>query len=144
LKQYPNGYKSWKFTASDPVAVGNMKLPRQFTLECFYPKFSDVALSGDETELLRKVTFVAKSIEAGKGRFDPLPPVTVPDLQVVDWRFKDISWNYVIVSHAAPERWPTRGSDGFRQAAAEANKLASQNRAFIESERKKARAALPP
>jgi RNA polymerase sigma factor (sigma-70 family) len=144
LKQYPNGYKSWKFTASDPVVVGNMKLPRQFTLESFYPKSSDVPLSGDEVEPLRKLTFVAQSIEVGKGRFDPLPPVTVPDLQVVDWRFKDISWNFVISSHATPEGWPTRGSKGFKQAVAEAGKLASQNRAFIESERKKAQAAVPP
>jgi len=144
LKQYPNGYKSWKFAASDPVAVGNMKLPRQFTLESFYPKFADTPLPGEETEPLRKLTFVAQSIEAGKGRFDPLPPVAVPDLPVVDWRFKDISWNYVIVSHATPEGWPTRGSKGFKQAAAEARKLASQNRAFIESERKKTQAATRP
>ncbi len=144
LKQYPSGYESWKFTASDPVAVGNMKLPRQFTLESFYPKFSDAPLSGDETEPLRKLTFVAQSIEVVKDRFDPFPPVTVPDLQVVDWRFKDISWNYVIVSHATPDGWPTRGSDGFKQASAEANQLASQNHAFIQSEREKAQVAAPP
>ena len=144
LKQYPNGYKSWKFTASDPVAVGNMKLPRQFTLESFYPIFTNAPLSGDETGPLRKLTFVAQSIETVKGRFNPLPPVTVSDLQVMDWRFKDISWNYVIGSHATPDGWPVRGSKGFKQAAAEANKLASQNRAFIESERKKAQAAAPP
>jgi hypothetical protein len=145
LKQYPNGHKSWKFTASDLVVVGNVKLPRQFTLESFYPKSSDVTLSGDDVEPLRKITFVAQSIEVGKGRFDPFPPVTVPDLQVVDWRFKDISWNYLIVSHATPNGWPTRSSKGFKQAAEEANKLALNNRAFIESERKKAQAAsLPP
>jgi len=144
LKQYPDGYKSWKFTASDPVAVANMKIPRQFTLESFYPIFTNAPQSGDETELLRKLTFVAGSIEAGKGRFNPFPPVTVPDLQVLDWRFKDIAGNFVIASHATPNGWPVRGSKGFKQAAATANKLAASNRAFIEGERKKTQAATPP
>ena len=68
LKQYPNGFKAWKFTASDPVTVGTMQVPRQITLETFFPKPPDTATTGDDTELLRKATFVIDSIEMVKGR----------------------------------------------------------------------------
>jgi hypothetical protein len=145
LKQYPDGFKAWKFAASDPVVVGEMRVPRQVTLETFIPnKPPDTATTGDETEPLRKATFIAESITAGQGRFYPLPPVTVPDLQVMDWRFRDIAGNYVIESHATPKGWPTRGSKAFNQAAAKASQLAAGNRARIQSDLKKAQAVTPP
>jgi hypothetical protein len=145
LSQYPNGFKAWKFMASDPVTVGNRRVPRQFTLETFFPKPPNGATTGDETMLLRKATFIANSVEIGKGRFDPLPAVPVPDLKVLDSRFEDIAASYVITSHATPKGWPTRGSEGFKQTAAEANKLATENRAFVQSELKKnAQVVIPP
>ena len=144
LKQYPNGFKAWKFTASDPVLVGNMHVPRQITLETFFPKPPTTATTGDDTQPLRKATFVVDSVEIGKGRLNPFPPVTVPDLQVMDKRFHDISGNFVIGSHANPQGWPVRGSKAFRQAAAEANKIASENRALIQSELKKETQIIPP
>jgi RNA polymerase sigma factor (sigma-70 family) len=127
LKHYPNGFKVWKFTASDSVMVGNLKLPRRFTLEDFAPKPPATATTGDETEPIRKLTFVAQSIEIGKGRFSPFPPVSVKDLPVEDWRFENISGNAVIVSHATPNGWPVRSSEAFKQATAEANKIAKFN-----------------
>jgi len=145
LKQYPNGFKAWKFTASDPVMVGNMRVPRQIILETFFPKPPNTATTGDETLLLRKATFTVDSVEIGKGKFTPLPPVTVPDLQIEDWRFKDLAGNFIIGSHATPQGWPVRGSKGFIQAAAEANKLAAgENRALIQAELKKEAQIIPP
>jgi RNA polymerase sigma factor (sigma-70 family) len=137
LKQYPDGFKAWQFTATDPVIVGNKPLPRQITLETFFPKWSNTNINGDDVYLLRKATFVADSITVVKGSFDPLPPVTVPDLRVMDGRFTDISASYVITSHATPQGWPTRGSKAFKEAEADAKKLAAGNRAFIKSELKK-------
>ena len=136
LKQYPNGFKAWQFTASDPVMIGNMPVPRRVTLETFFPKPPDTATTGDETVLLRKATFVADSIQIGKGKFDPLPPVPVPDLPVMDSRFENVAATYVITSHATPQGWPTRGSAAFDQAAATARKLATDNRAFVDSHMK--------
>ena len=144
LKQYPDGFKAWKFTASDPVAVGNMRVPRQFTRESFFPKPPNTATTGDETEPLQKVTFIADSIELGKGRFDPLPSVSVPDLQVLDSRFEDIAASFVVASHATPKGWPVRGSEGFKQAVAEAVKLASGNPTFVKSELKKREVVVIP
>jgi RNA polymerase sigma factor (sigma-70 family) len=145
LEQYPNGFKAWKFTASDPVMVGNIRVPRQIALETFYPKPPDTATTGDETMPSRKATFTVDSVEIGKGRFNPLPPVTVPDLQIEDWRFKDVAGNFIIGSHATPQGWPVRGSKGFRQAAAEATKLAAgENHALIQSELKKEAQIIPP
>jgi hypothetical protein len=136
LKQYPNGFKAWQFTASDPVMIGNMPVPRRVTLETFFPKPPDTATTGDETVLLRKATFVADSIQIGEGKFDPLPPVPVPDLPVMDSRFEDVAATYVITSHATPQGWPTRDSAAFDQAAATARKLATDNRAFVDSHMK--------
>ncbi|HEY4415016.1 MAG TPA: sigma-70 family RNA polymerase sigma factor [Verrucomicrobiae bacterium] len=145
LPQYPNGFKAWKFTASDPVIIGNVHIPRQVTLETFLPLPSKTTTTGDETLLLRKATFIADSVEIGQGRFDPLPAVTVHDLQVLDSRFENIAGNFVITSHATPKGWPVRGSEGFRQAAAEANKLAAENRAYVESDLKqKSQGVIPP
>jgi hypothetical protein len=144
LEQYPNGFKAWQFTASDSIMVGSICVPRQVTLETFFPKPPNTATTGDDTELLRKATFIVDSVEIGKGRFNPLPPVTVPDLQVMDERFHDIAGNFVIGSHATPQGWPVRGSKGFKQAAAEANKIASVNRTLIQSELKKEMEIIPP
>jgi len=148
LKQYPNGFKAWKFTASDPVMVGNVQVPRQITYETYFPKYPDppnTVLAGDDTISLGKVTFTVDSVEVGKGRFDPLPPVTVPDLQVEDWRFKNLVGNFIIGSHATPKGWPTRGSAAFKQAATEADKLAKgENRAVIQAELKKEAQIIPP
>ena len=144
LEQYPNGFKAWKFTASDSVMVGNICVPRQITLETFFPKPPNTATTGDDTEPLRKATFVVDSVEIGKGKFSPLPQVTVPDLQIEDWRFKNIAGNFIIGSHVTPQGWPVRGSKGFTQAEAEANKLASENRALIQSGLKKEALIIPP
>jgi hypothetical protein len=103
LKQYPNGFKAWKFTASDPVMVGNIRVPRQSTLETFFPKPPNTATTGDETMLLRRATFTADSIETVRGRLNPFPRVPVPDLQVMDWRFEDVAGPFVITSHASPK-----------------------------------------
>ncbi len=144
LKQYPNGFKAWKFTASDPVTVGTMQVPRQITLETFFPKPPDTATTGDDTELLRKATFVIDSIEVVKGRINLLPSVTVPDLQVEDWRFRDIAGNFLIESHATPKGWPTRGSGAFKQALTKANQIASQNRTLIQTDLKRTQTIIPP
>jgi hypothetical protein len=148
LKQYPNGFKAWKFTVSDPVTVGNIQVPRQITYETYFPKFPDppnTELAGDDTILLRKATFTVDSVEVGKGRFDPLPPVPVPDLQVEDNRFKDLVGNFIIGSHATSKGWPTRGSTAFKQASAEADKLAKgENRAIIQADLKKEAQIIPP
>ncbi len=137
LKQYPDGFKAWQFTAADPVMVGNQQWPRQITLETFFPKWSATNFNGDDVYQLRKATFVADSITTVNGKFDPLPPVTVPDLQVMDGRFTDISASYVITSHATPQGWPVRGSKAFKQAEADAKKLAAHNRIFVQAELKK-------
>ncbi len=144
LKQYPSGFKAWTFTASDPVKVGKMRVPRRITLETFFPKAAETVRTGGDTEPLRKATFIVDSVEIGNGRLYPLPPVTVPDLQIEDWRFKDSSGNFIITSHATPQGWPVRGSKGFKQAAAEASKIASENRALINSKLKKEALIIPP
>jgi hypothetical protein len=134
LKQYPHGFKAWKFTASDPVLVGNLRVPRQITLETFFPKPPNTATTGDETQLLRRATFVADSIEVGKGRLNPFPPVNVPDLEVMDSRFADVAGNFVITSHATPKGWPVRGSKGFQQAALQAEQIVSENPDAVQSQ----------
>jgi RNA polymerase sigma factor (sigma-70 family) len=144
LKQYPNGFKAWQFTASDPARVGNFQVPRQVTLETFFPKPPDTATTGDETTLLRKATFTADSVTLVSGKLNPYPSVPVPDLQVMDSRFEDVAGPYVITSHATSKGWPARGSESFKQAEAQANKLASENRTFIASEKAKAPAVIPP
>ena len=133
LPQYPGGFKAWQFTATDPVTIENIQVPRQVTLETFFPKPPNTATTGDETLLLRKATFIADSIEIGKGKLDPLPPVPIPDLEVADSRFQDVAATFVITSHATPKGWPTRGSPTFQQADAFAHKLASDNPADIAS-----------
>ena len=144
LKQYPEGFKAWKFTVNDPIIVGNKQLPRQITLETCFPKWQATITNGDDVIPLRKATFVADSITVGSGTFDPLPPVTVPDLQVEDSRFRDIAGNYMVVSHATPKGWPTRGSKGFKQAAAEADKLATANPDLIQSQLDDEQTIIPP
>ena len=144
LKQYPSGFKAWQFTAADTVVLRGQPVPQKAVLEEFFPKPPATATTGDETLLLSRTTFTADSITIVNGRLDPLPPVPVPDLEVMDWRFKDVSWNFVITSHATPSGWPTRGSKAFKEAAAQAAKLASGNHAFIEAEKKKAPQLIPP
>jgi hypothetical protein len=66
-------------------------------------------------------------------------------LQIEDWRFKNIAGNFIIGSHAAPQGWPVRGSKAFKQAVAEANKLAAgENHTLIQSELKKEAQIIPP
>jgi RNA polymerase sigma factor (sigma-70 family) len=144
LKQYPNGFKAWQFTAEDPIMLLDRQIPRKAVRETFFPNPPKTATTGDETLLLSRATFTADSIKVVKGRLDPLPPVPVSDLEVLDWRFKDVSWNYVITSHATPAGWPTRGSKAFKQAAQKAAKLAAANPRFIEEERKKQPVLIPP
>jgi RNA polymerase sigma factor (sigma-70 family) len=144
LKQYPHGFKTWKFTASDPVTVGDMRVPRQLTLEMFFPKSPNTATTGDDTAPLKKATFTVDSVEMGHGQFEPLPPVTVPDLQVYDHRFEEISGNFVIASHATPKGWPIRGSKAFEQAAADARRLGVANHAMIQAELKNDHTVNPP
>ena len=131
LEQYPNGFKAWRFTASNSVMVGNLRVPRQITLERFFPKPPNTATSGDETEPFQKTTFTVDSVEIGKGKFNPLPPVTVPDLQIEDWRFKDLVGNFIIGSHVSPKGWPVRGSKTYKAALADAKKIAAENHDII-------------
>ena len=144
LDQYPHGFKAWTFTASDPVIGGGKPVPRRFTLETFFPKPPATATTGDDTEPSLTETFVADSITPGKGRLDPLPPVPVPDLRLMDLRFEDVAGPFVITSHATPQGWPTRGSQGFKDAANQASKLAAQNAKFVAAALKKEAANLPP
>ena len=144
LDQYPHGFKAWTFTASDPVIVGGMPVPQRFTLETFFPKPPATATTGDDTEPSLTETFVADSITPGKGRLDPLPLVPVPDLRLMDLRFEDVAGPFVITSHATPQGWPTRGSQGFNDAANQASKLAAQNAKFVAAALKKEAANLPP
>jgi len=102
------------------------------------------ATTGEQTRLLRRATFTADAITVVMGRLDPLPPVPTPDLPVFDWRFKDVSCNYVITSHATPSGWPTRGSQAFKAAAKQAAQLAQQNQRFIASEKAKEPKLIPP
>jgi RNA polymerase sigma factor (sigma-70 family) len=133
LPQYPGGFKAWRFTASDPITIGNVLVPRQIKLETFFPKPPNTATTGEETVPMRTVTFVADSVEIEKGKLDPLPPVSVPDLKVMDSRFQDVAASFVVTSHATSQGWPVRGSPAFQQADAFAHKLASENPAFIAS-----------
>jgi RNA polymerase sigma factor (sigma-70 family) len=144
LGQYPGGFKAWTFTASDPVVVGNLRVPRRFTRESFFPKPPNTATTGDETEPTQITTFVADAITPGKGRLEPVPPVPVPDLRLMDWRFEDVAGPYVITTHATRQGWPTRGSPGFKDAAAQASRLAAQNPKFVAAALKKEAANLPP
>jgi hypothetical protein len=144
LKQYPNGFKAWKFMASDPTNVAGTPVPRSVALEKFFPKPPDDATTGDETMLLSRTSFTADSIDLINGKLDPWPTVTVPDLVVMDSRFEDIAGPFLITSHATPTGWPTRGSKSFKQAAAEATKLRAQHRHMIESENKQATQVIPP
>jgi RNA polymerase sigma factor (sigma-70 family) len=137
LQQYPDGFKAWKFTTGNPVIVADEQLPRQVTLETFYPKWGDTITNGDDVAPLRKATFVVDSITVVKGGFDTLPPVPVPDLPVMDSRFVDRAAGFVIKSHATPQGWPVRGSSAFKQAEADVDKLVRRNRAFVQSELKK-------
>jgi RNA polymerase sigma factor (sigma-70 family) len=132
LKQYPDGFKAWKFTADDPVVFGSKPVPRQVTLETFYPKWVDPITNHDDVIPLRKATFIVDSITAVKGGFDTLPPVPVPDLHVTDSRFVDKVAGFVITSHATPRGWPVRKSKAFKQAEAGADKLAKMNRSFLQ------------
>jgi hypothetical protein len=144
LKQYPNGFKAWQFTASNVVFLANTPVPRQVTLETFFPKPPDTATSGEETMLLRKATFSADVIDLVEGKLDPLPKVSVSDLPVLDWRFEDKAGNFIIASHASPKGWPTRGSGAFQQVAAEADKIASEHQAFIQEYKKNRPVVIPP
>lgn len=137
LDQYPDGFKAWKFTAADPVMISGKPVPRQVTLETFFPKFSRETLSGDDTIPMRTATFTADSIKVVKGKLDPLPKVTVPDLQAEDLRFEEVSGNFVIGSHATPRGWPVRDSKEFLTARAQAEKLGSQNKALIRKDRQR-------
>jgi len=144
LSQYPNGYKRWQFTASDPVQVGGLSVPQQLTLEAFFPKPPGEPTNGDDTLPLRRVTFTADSIKVISGGFNPFPAVPVPDLEVMDERFQDVASPYVITSHATPKGWPVRGSDAFKKAAAHAADLAAQNPALIAAQKAKTVVIVPP
>jgi hypothetical protein len=144
LKQYPKGFKAWTFTASDPVMVGKIRVPQQITLETFFPKPPKTATTGDDTEPMRKATFTVNTIQMVPGRLDPLPPVTVPDLKVMDSRFEDIAGNFVITSHATPRGWPVRGSKAFKAAAAEADSRAKEFAADIKSYLETSRRVITP
>ncbi len=136
LKQYPDGYKKWQFTAGDPVKVGDLSVPRQLTLETFFPKPPGAPTNGNDVILLRKATFTADSIKVIPGHLKPFPAVAQPDLEVMDQRFEDIAGPFVITSHATSKAWPVRGSAAFKKAATEANRIASQNPALIASDKK--------
>lgn len=146
LKQYPGGFKAFQFTAADPVVVGNREWPREITLDTFWPKYK--ATNGDDVIPLAKTTFIADSITVVQGKFDPLPRVTVPDLKVRDSRFEDVvGEELIIVSHATPNGWPTRGSKAFQQVQANVERLVSRHGAEIQSDLKgdqQYQAVIPP
>jgi RNA polymerase sigma factor (sigma-70 family) len=144
LKQYPDGFKVWQFTVDDPVTLQGKQFPRKAVFETFYPQPSKTPLKGNETLLVNRATFTADSITVVKGRLEPMPPVKVPDLPVLDWRFKDVSWNYLIISHATPSGWPTRGSQAYQKAADEAARQAREGKEFIALERAKEPKLIPP
>lgn len=138
LKQYTNGFKVWTFTASDDVVIGAVRLPRRVTLEAFVPKPPSTATTGEDTEAMRKITFIAHSIEEDNGKFDPLPPVAVPKLSIIDRRFEGSISNFIVVSYATSNGWPTFLSKGYNQAAADAREIALDNNLLVESKSKKA------
>jgi hypothetical protein len=85
------------------------------------------------------------SVEVINGQLKPLPPITVPDVKIEDWRFNDISARFLITSHATPDGWPVRGSKAYKAALIDAKKLAAENHAIIRRDLKQeAKILLPP
>jgi hypothetical protein len=124
LKQYPSGFKAWKFTASDDVSVGKVRLPHKLQLEGFVPRPPKDATSGDETTLIRSVTFVADSMEVETNGFDPLPPVPVANMPVNDKRFVKETSRLLLVAHVSPSGgWPTRTTEQFKRLAQQAHEM---------------------
>lgn len=128
LKQYPEGFKVWKFTATDDVLVNGTRFPRRLTLEGFVPKPPKDATTGDETTLLRRVTFVADSVEIDAHRFDPLPPIPVADLPINDKRFVKETWPEILRTQATPKSgWPMRSSTAFKVLQQQVRDIAFEN-----------------
>jgi RNA polymerase sigma factor (sigma-70 family) len=145
LEQYPRGFKAWEFTATNPVIVGNRSVPRALMLETYAPMSADDAdTNGEDMHPLRLITFIADSITNVPGRLAALPKVSAQDLLVTDWRFRELTADLIITSHATPQGWPTRGSKAFQAAATMAADMARKNRAWIESERTNESHILPP
>lgn len=127
---YPSsGFKVWEFSGSNYVTVAQRKFPRQITLTGFVPKVRSQTNSypGEDVIPLRRVTFVADSIEIQTQPFDPLPTSPVPDLPVIDQRFTNMTGRFMLVSHLSSYKWPTRGSLGINDTLTEAQRLSLQN-----------------
>jgi hypothetical protein len=133
LDQYPRGYKAWEFAASDDVIIENERVPQRITLEGFLPKTENTnTMAGEEVRPVRKIIFIAHSIERMTNNFNPLPSLNVPDLTIIDSRFTNAG-KYTVVSHADPTNgWPVRTSVnnpsiGYKNAEAEARQIALDN-----------------
>jgi hypothetical protein len=141
LKQYEGGFKAWVFAASNNVTNGSMIFPRQITLEAFAPKPPKNATTGEDTQPIRKVVFTAHSIEVETNSFDPLPPVPVAGLSIIDSRFDGTVDKYLVISKAGSNGWPTHSSKGFEQAATDANQIALDHDIGIKTKSKRSQTA---
>jgi hypothetical protein len=128
LTYYPNGWKEWKFTASDDVLVGGNHFPRSLLLEGFAPRPKDRATTGDDTALLRRLTFVASSIILETNDFAALPSIPYEHLPLFDRRFEKMTAPYYQIDEVSPASgWPTRSSPAFKLVEAEAADLAHRS-----------------
>ena len=132
--QYPNGYKAWEYLGTDDIAVGKERFPKRISLQGFLPWTTEKTnvTSGEDVQPLRKVTFIAHSIEAIDSDSDLLPTVNVADLSIIDSRFTNAG-KYIVVSHADPTNgWPVRTdaanpSLAYKKAEIDANQIALDN-----------------
>jgi len=145
LDQYPDGYKAWEFTASDATAIGTEGFPRRITLEGFFAKTENTnTMSGEDVRLVKKITFVAHSVELDEDHFNPLPSINVANLTIIDSRFTNTG-PYIVASHAdSTNGWPVRTdisspSKGFKMAEAQARQIALDNGLIVQAKSKNAR-----
>lgn len=128
LKQYPNGFKDWRFTAEDETQVSEgVSVPRRLVLEGFVPRPPKDATTGEETAIIRRITFLATSVKA-ETSFVPLPVIPIQDMPVLDKRFQAQIGSDVQITHVSPTNgWPTHASSAYKELAGEAAELQRYN-----------------
>jgi hypothetical protein len=126
---YTNGITVWTFLAEDSVSVESSVFPRRLTLEGDIPKGTFVVIprSKADTTPIRRVTFIAHSIEPYKEAFNPFPPTGVADFPIEDMRFTNVTGQFLLVSHVYSNNWPTRTSPQIASTMAAAHELAVGN-----------------
>ena len=128
LKYYPGGWKEWQFVATNEVVIGNRHFPRSLLLKGFAPRSQEKATTGDDTALLRRISFVATSITLETNSFDTMPVIPCEHLPVFDRRFEKVTAPYFQIGEVSPGTgWPTRSSTAFKLVEADASELARRS-----------------